>query len=83
MPEVSAMMGLGPRRIMQLVDAGAFPRPIKIGSRKNAWLRDELSEHLRSLAARREQPSAPVTTETPPDAATGLSCQTPTQRSPA
>ncbi len=40
----------------RLIRAGKFPRPIKIGENRNAWIEDEVDAHI--LAKRAERDAA-------------------------
>lgn len=42
LPEVIEISGLSKTTIYELVAAGAFPSPVKIGPRASAWLLSEL-----------------------------------------
>lgn len=43
-PEVERLTGLRKSTIYHLMDAGLFPRPIKLGSRAVGWRKAELRE---------------------------------------
>jgi len=53
--EVADLVGLGPGRVMQLVRAGDFPHPIRVGSRTNGWLAHELEAYIAARAAERQK----------------------------
>lgn len=40
-------------KLYELIDQGAFPRPVKIG-RCNAWLEEEVETHIAALVAERD-----------------------------
>jgi prophage regulatory protein len=44
--------------IDRLIRAGKFPRPIKIGENKNAWLEDEIDAHIAGKKAERDSTSS-------------------------
>ena len=53
--QVSERVGLSRSTIYQLVKAGNFPSPVKIGARASAWLASEVDEwqQQRITAARK------------------------------
>jgi prophage regulatory protein len=48
-----------PTQLWRLVRAGTFPRPIKIGGGRNAWLATEVDEYIKSRVAARDAAVAP------------------------
>ena len=50
----SHYVALGRSRIYQLIEAGQFPKPIKVGSKSVRWVRAELDAWITAQAARRE-----------------------------
>jgi prophage regulatory protein len=47
--------GYGPTQIDALVKAGAFPKPIRLGERKVAWIEAELLEWQRQKIIERDR----------------------------
>ena len=47
--QVIAMVGLTKSTIYRLMDAGDFPRPLKLGSRCVRWLVDDVNAWISSL----------------------------------
>ena len=47
--QVIAMVGLTKSTIYRLMEAGDFPRPLKLGSRCVRWLVDEVNAWISSL----------------------------------
>ena len=43
-----------PTHIWRLVKAGKFPKPIKVGAQKNAWLESEIEEWIAGLVEQRD-----------------------------
>jgi prophage regulatory protein len=41
----------------RLIKAGKFPRPIKLGENRNAWIESEVDEYIESRIAARETAS--------------------------
>ena len=50
----SHYVALGRSRIYQLIEAGQFPKPIKVGSKSVRWIRAELDAWITAQAAHRE-----------------------------
>jgi len=48
LPQVRAKVGLSRSTIYRLVDAGKFPRPLKLSAQTVAWRASELDEWLES-----------------------------------
>lgn len=46
-PEVEATIGLGRSSIYAMMDAGTFPRPIRLGQRAVGWIESEIQAWLR------------------------------------
>ena len=38
----------------RLIRAGKFPRPIKLGENRNAWIEEEIDSHIASKIAERD-----------------------------
>jgi prophage regulatory protein len=38
----------------RLIKAGKFPKPIKIGQGRNAWVEDEIDQHIADRIAERD-----------------------------
>ena len=51
--DVEQLTGLGKPSLYRLIRAGAFPRPVKLGSRMSGWLSGEVEEWVE--ARRRER----------------------------
>jgi prophage regulatory protein len=47
-----------PAQLWRLVNDGRFPKPIKIGGGRNAWLESEIDDYLRARIADRDQVAA-------------------------
>lgn len=56
-PEVESCTGLSRARIYESMDAGRFPRPVKIGPRAVAWVESEIDDWLRQRIADRDNDS--------------------------
>jgi prophage regulatory protein len=41
-------------QLWRLIKAGQFPRPIKIGGGRNAWLEEEVDAYLKARVAARD-----------------------------
>ena len=58
-PEVETAVGLSCASIYRLMDAGEFPRPIKIGQRAVRWRAEDIAQYLadrpRSTAGQRTE----------------------------
>jgi len=48
-------IGFSRGQIWRRVRAGTFPKPIKIGANRNAWVEDEIEAWLEGLKAARDQ----------------------------
>ena len=56
-PEVEAKVGFKKTKIWELVDEGAFPKPIAIGARAIAWRESEIDAWIANLPrAARQNP---------------------------
>ena len=53
-PEVEKCTGLSRARIYESMDAGRFPRPVKIGPRAVAWVESEIDDWLHQRIAERD-----------------------------
>jgi len=49
--EVKIMTGLGASTIHSMVAKGAFPKPIKLGSRATGWVLSEVTEWIEDKIA--------------------------------
>lgn len=55
LPEVIQRTSLGRSTIYDLMEKGAFPRPVKIsGARSNAWITSEIDAYVEARIADRE-----------------------------
>lgn len=52
LPEVLKETKLSRSALYVMLDRGEFPRPFKLGERKNAWLRPQVDGWLQERAAR-------------------------------
>ncbi|MCE5276976.1 MAG: helix-turn-helix domain-containing protein [Planctomycetaceae bacterium] len=43
---VASMLDCSPRHIRRLVDAGAFPRPVKLGTKLVRWPRRQIEDFI-------------------------------------
>ena len=48
LPEVLARVGLSKSTLWRLINAGQFPRPIRLGSRATGWIEEEIDEWIAS-----------------------------------
>ena len=44
------------QHVHRLVQAGSFPRPVKVGANTNGWIESEVDEYLIGCVNRRDQP---------------------------
>ncbi|MBS1823385.1 MAG: AlpA family transcriptional regulator [Acidobacteria bacterium] len=51
LPEVQQIVPLSRSAIYQMIAAGVFPKPIKIGSRASAWIEHDVQEWIGSRAS--------------------------------
>jgi prophage regulatory protein len=49
-----------PKHLDKLVKAGKFPRPVKIGQNKNAWIEDEVDSYIADRIAERDAQAAAI-----------------------
>ena len=54
-PEVSRRTGLGRSALYAAIQAGRFPRPLKIGPRASGWLAEEVEAWITSRVEARNQ----------------------------
>jgi prophage regulatory protein len=55
LPDVIQRTALGRSTIYDLMEKGAFPRPIKIsGARSNAWISSEIEDYVQARIAERQ-----------------------------
>ena len=55
LPDVIERTSLRRSTIYDLMEKGAFPRPVKIsGARSNAWIADEIQAYVEARIAERE-----------------------------
>lgn len=54
LPAVKDRTGLSRSKIYELLDAGRFPRPVKLSGRLNAWPDDEVDGWIKARIADRE-----------------------------
>jgi prophage regulatory protein len=57
--ELRTEVGLSQRTIWEMVSAGSFPRPIRIGPRRVGWLATEIDAWLADRIRERDEQSAP------------------------
>jgi prophage regulatory protein len=53
--DLRAHTGLGATRLNEFVEAGTFPKPIKLGERAIGWLESEIAEWQAKRIAERDQ----------------------------
>lgn len=58
LPEVMASTGLSRSSIYAYIGNGAFPAPIKLGSRSSGWLKSEIDSWVAVRIAARNQSQA-------------------------
>lgn len=59
LPSVEGKTGLRKSQIYALINAGAFPPPVKLSERCSAWVESELDEWIESrITASRKEASA-------------------------
>ena len=46
MPDVSKITTYTPQHLYKLIERGEFPKPIKLGLRRSAWLRTEIDQWI-------------------------------------
>lgn len=54
LPQVIERTALSRSTIYEMMQAGSFPRPAKIGVRSNGWLESEIQNWMEQRAAQRE-----------------------------
>jgi prophage regulatory protein len=54
LPAVQSRTGLSRSRIYELLELGAFPRPVKLSGRINAWPDNEVADWIAARIAERE-----------------------------
>lgn len=54
LPAVKDRTGLSRSKIYELLDAGAFPKPVKLSGRLNAWPDNEVDAWIKARIAERE-----------------------------
>lgn len=54
MPRVEAATGLKQSRLYELIAAGDFPRPVKLGPRASAWVSTEVQQWIADRIAERD-----------------------------
>ena len=56
MPELRTLKGISYSKahIHRLIGAGKFPRPIKLGENRNAWIETEIDAHIEAKIAERD-----------------------------
>lgn len=47
-------IGLCHSQIYRLISKGTFPKPIKIGERRNAWIESEIDDWIKQKIAERD-----------------------------
>jgi prophage regulatory protein len=52
---VQERVGMGRTAVYELIKAGKFPRPVKVGA-ASAWIDAEITRWIEELAARRDAP---------------------------
>ncbi len=52
-PEVKERIGLCRSRVYQLIEAGEFPKPIKLSERAVGWLESEINEWFEARISER------------------------------
>jgi prophage regulatory protein len=83
LPQVMDRVGLRTTRIYELMGAGTFPKPIRLGERAVSWLESEISAWI---AAQAEKPRAEIRTssirrkkaeavDSSPEAKSGAACR--------
>jgi prophage regulatory protein len=58
LPAVQARVGMGRTAVYELIKAGKFPRPVKVGT-ASAWIDIEITRWMEQLAANRGAPREP------------------------
>jgi len=53
LPEVKARTSLGKSTLYERIAAGTFPRPVKLGERRVAWLESEVMKWIAERIAER------------------------------
>lgn len=54
LPEVIERTSLSRSTIYEMMQAGRFPKPVKLHLRSNAWIESEINDWLASRVAERE-----------------------------
>jgi len=60
-PEVSRRTGFGRSAIYAAIQAGRFPRPVKLGPRAVGWIESEVSEWIAARVEARDHEAPGVT----------------------
>ena len=47
-------IGYSKAHLHRLIRGGKFPRPIKLGENRNAWIEEEIDSHIESKIAERD-----------------------------
>ncbi|MGB8297226.1 MAG: AlpA family transcriptional regulator [Polyangia bacterium] len=58
LPDVLGRVGISRSSIYDLVQRGAFPQPVKLGTRCTAWVEGEIDGWVRARIAERVAPEA-------------------------
>ena len=60
MPELKTVKGISYSKahLHRLISAGKFPRPIKLGENRNAWIESEIDAHIEDKIAERDAEAA-------------------------
>jgi prophage regulatory protein len=53
--------GLAETRLKELIDAGEFPKPVKVSQRRNAWLESEIISWQQARIAARDRANGAAT----------------------
>lgn len=54
MPRVEAATGLKQSRLYEMIAAGEFPRPVKLGPRASAWVSTEVQQWITERIVERD-----------------------------
>ncbi|TIU26768.1 MAG: AlpA family transcriptional regulator [Mesorhizobium sp.] len=57
-PDVLTMTGLKQSTLFELIQAGTFPKPVKIGPRAAAWPEEEVNNWMAERIAKRDAAAA-------------------------
>lgn len=52
--EVCAVLRLARATLYRLISTGLFPKPVKVGNRRNGWLRSDIETFIANQIAARE-----------------------------